>query len=146
MDSDKTQTEPPQDTTPPSTIEEGEETLKSGEQIKLIPEYRPPRDKTGREPEISHEGASKEPDETEEFQAGYAPERLTRQQRVLTERGLEYQQQLRARSLRSTIIRCRRKLDEAEDLVVDSEDPVILTRERDELPAILREVQTAAAS
>ena len=64
MDSDKTQTQPPQDTTPPSTIVEGEETPKSGE---LIPEYRPPRDETGREPEISHESASKEPDETEEF-------------------------------------------------------------------------------
>ena len=137
MDSDKTQTQPPQDTTPPSTIVEGEETPKSGEQIELTPEYRP---------EISHEGAAKEPDETEEFQAGYAPERSTRQQRVLTERGLEYQQQLRARSLRSTIIRWRRKLDEAEDLVVDSEDPWVLTRERDELSAILREVQTAAAS
>ena len=70
MDSDKTQTQPPQDTTPHSTIVEGEELPKSGEQIELTPEHSPPKDKTVREAEISHEGAAKESDETEEHLRG----------------------------------------------------------------------------
>ena len=134
MDSDKTQNQPRQeteisDTTSPSTIAEGEEIPKSGEQIELTPEFRSPRDETGREPEISHEGATKEPDKAEELQPGYVRDSSTRPQ-VLTERGLEFQLQLRARSLRTAINKWRRKVDKAEDRLADCDDVDTLINQR----------------
>ena len=150
MDSDKTQNQPPQetetsDTTLPSTIAEGEEIPKSGELIELTPEYRPPRDETCRDPEISHEGATKEPDKAEELLAGYVTDRSTRPQ-VLTERGLEFQQQLRARSLRTAINKWRRKIDEAEDRLADCDNVNTLINQRNDLSSFLGEVQAAAES
>ena len=76
---------------------------------------------------------------------GLNPDRSTRP-RVPTVKGLEYQQDIRKRALRSAITKWRHRLDEAEDLLVDCEDAQILTRERDQLSTLFREVQNAAGS
>ena len=119
--------------------------MKSDEQIELTPEYRPPRDQTSRGPEISHEGAIKETDEAQELQVGYVPDRSTRP-RVITERGLEFQQQLRARSIRIAINRWRRKIDKAEDRLADCNNVNRLVDQRNDLSSSLGEVQAATES
>ena len=73
------------------------------------------------------------------------PDRSTRP-RVPTAKGLEYQQDIRKRALRSAITKWRHRLDEAEDLQVDCKDAQILTREMDKLSTLFREVQNAVGS
>ena len=73
------------------------------------------------------------------------PDRSTRP-RVSTAKGLEYQQQTRAQALRSAIIKWRRKMDVAEDILADCEDVSILSRHRDELSVSLNEIHTAAVT
>ena len=75
----------------------------------------------------------------------FIPDRSTRP-RVPTAKGLEYQQDIRKRALRSAITKWRHRLDEAEDLLVDCEDAQILTTERDQLSTLFKEVQNAAGS
>ena len=75
----------------------------------------------------------------------FIPDRSTRP-RVPTSKGLEYQQDIRKRALRSAVTKWRHRLDAAEDLLVDCEDAQILTRERDQLSTLFKEVQNAAGS
>ena len=66
--------------------------------------------------------------------------------RVPTQRGLEYQQQIRQRDLRLAINRWRRKMDQVEDILTDCEDVTILSSQRDQLSSSLDEVQAAASN
>ena len=62
---------------------------------------------------------------------------------VPTAKGLEYQQQTRARALRSAITKWRRKMDVTENILADCEDVSTLSRHRDELSVCLNKIQTA---
>ncbi len=65
-------------------------------------------------------------------------------QRILTEKGLEYQQQVHQRALRTAIKAWQRKVDLADDVLADCDDVKHLSSFRDELLSLLNKVQNAA--
>ena len=73
------------------------------------------------------------------------PDRVVRP-RVPTERGLEYQREIRQRNLRSAIAKWKRKAGDLSDLLADCEDINVLANQRRDLLSLLDEVESAAES
>ena len=73
------------------------------------------------------------------------PERVVRP-RVPTERGLEYQREIRQRNLRSAIVKWKRRAGDIGDLLAECQDIETLSKQRKDLLAQLEEVENAAES
>ena len=84
----------------------------------------------------TYESISEQPIELE-------PERVVRP-RVPSERGLEYQREIRQRNLRSAIVKWKRRAGDIGDLLAECQDIETLSKQRKDLLAQLEEVKNAA--